>query len=709
MGGGNLVGKLYIAHWPWPHLRTPLLLFLLSFPQIRHQQRPHSQVRVVLFLLNKKSDVDRSRSDAERDVLKRTYLTLLPPTQLLELCLAFEAHVPLAVRNSLWPSDLKAAVAGLQHPYATPTSQPPPPPPPPVQNPSIPPPQPPPPTVRNDDPPMASLREDEPPQHPPVSEDVLRSLAAVLNAASASTSNGDSSQTNASTQPTSQTPSATPSLPQQPAASSSGAPYAQTPYGYAQQTQPSSKQSAYPHAPYYTQPGYSGHYPYPYPPTYGSSQAYAASSSQQPQAGPSTPRPPLQSRYTSKEPVKAHTEDLPSYEDMIVEALLDINDLDGCVPKTLFQWMAEHYPLQSNFRPSASQALQKAYKRGRLDKSATGRYKINASWDGGSTSSRRATRRPQSSTHHTLQQSHHARQNTSSSPFTHAPLPHRPSPGPPPQAHQQTPPQTYSYPYSYPGYQGYPPAPTAQNASAPNPPTTPASSTSNSHPHPPVQASTNGSSASTGGKEKQADSDGNDAWQLLYNLITNGGVSLPSQPSASTAPQSSQAGTSSASTAIEGAGEPALSDQDRAALQAQLALLAEQLQAIEEGDDDDEMDADESADPLMDMLVGLGSVTGVGGSQSDASRGAGSGIPSMSIPGLPSTSTDNDTAPSGNLPSPSAVSGGTTPIPTPMEVTEPTTRVDEPVMGSLAMDAEPTMVYNADEDEDDDDDMEMVM
>jgi hypothetical protein len=79
-------------------------------------------------------------------------------------------------------------------------------------------------------------------------------------------------------------------------------------------------------------------------------------------------------------------DDLPSYEEMIVEALIDSNDPEGCAPKDLFTWMAARYPVQSNFRPSASQALQKAYKRGRLEKSINNKYRLNSAWEGGNVS-----------------------------------------------------------------------------------------------------------------------------------------------------------------------------------------------------------------------------------------------------------------------------------------------------------------------------------
>ncbi|KZW00872.1 hypothetical protein EXIGLDRAFT_111161 [Exidia glandulosa HHB12029] len=85
--------------------------------------------------------------------------------------------------------------------------------------------------------------------------------------------------------------------------------------------------------------------------------------------------------------------EMPSYEEMIAQAIAEIADPDGTAPKVLFQWMDQHYPLQTNFRPSASQALQRAYKRGRLDKLPSGRYILNPTWDGAPTS-KRATRRP---------------------------------------------------------------------------------------------------------------------------------------------------------------------------------------------------------------------------------------------------------------------------------------------------------------------------
>ncbi|KAF7299573.1 H15 domain-containing protein [Mycena chlorophos] len=143
------------------------------------------------------------------------------------------------------------------------------------------------------------------------------------------------------------------------------------PYGYP----PPAPYGAAPAA-YY--PGYPA-YAYTYPPPY----AY-------PGAQPffTTPHAP--------DPAAAVDDgDLPSYEDMIVEGLTVVNDPEGLAPKDLFNWMASRYPVQSNFRPSASQALQKAYRRGRFEKSTSGKYRLNPNWEGGSSSTRRATRRPQ--------------------------------------------------------------------------------------------------------------------------------------------------------------------------------------------------------------------------------------------------------------------------------------------------------------------------
>ena len=135
-----------------------------------------------------------------------------------------------------------------------------------------------------------------------------------------------------------------------------------------------------PHVQYYPYPSPQVP-PYPHAPYYGQGQHH-------PPGVPGFLPPPMHygTMYT-RPPVTrpdGSTEDLPSYEEMIVNALMEHPDPDGAPPKDLFAWMAARYPLQTNFRPSASQALQKAFKRGRLDKGPGGKYRLNASWEGGS-------------------------------------------------------------------------------------------------------------------------------------------------------------------------------------------------------------------------------------------------------------------------------------------------------------------------------------
>ncbi|KDQ62514.1 hypothetical protein JAAARDRAFT_462693 [Jaapia argillacea MUCL 33604] len=167
-------------------------------------------------------------------------------------------------------------------------------------------------------------------------------------------------------------------------------PYPHAPYGYPPH------QAAYPHSPYYTHPpGYPPHYPPPPPPPPPHpSSPYPSYSPVPPPPNvyPQHPNPvftssPLARPPHPPEPPSSSAEDLPSYEDMIVEALTNCSDSEGLAPKNMFLWMAAHYPLQQNFRPSASQALQKAYKRGRFEKSNGGKYRLNLNWEGGNVNS----------------------------------------------------------------------------------------------------------------------------------------------------------------------------------------------------------------------------------------------------------------------------------------------------------------------------------
>ncbi|KAF7365089.1 H15 domain-containing protein [Mycena venus] len=143
------------------------------------------------------------------------------------------------------------------------------------------------------------------------------------------------------------------------------------PYGF-------STQPAYPHTPYYQAlpPGFTP-YSYPtYPPPHG---AYL---SHQPFPPSAYAAGHALFQETTLPPTATEDTDLPSYEDMIVEGLIAVDDPNGMAPKDLFNWMAARYPVQSNFRPSASQALQKAFRRGRFQKSSDGKYRLNPNWEG---------------------------------------------------------------------------------------------------------------------------------------------------------------------------------------------------------------------------------------------------------------------------------------------------------------------------------------
>jgi hypothetical protein len=97
-----------------------------------------------------------------------------------------------------------------------------------------------------------------------------------------------------------------------------------------------------------------------------------------PVAGPSQIHPGYQN------PIAGVTlQDLPSYEVMIIEAITQMNEPDGSAPKDVFTWMDKNYVLQANFRPSASQALQKAFRKGRFEKGTNGKYRLNPTWEGG--------------------------------------------------------------------------------------------------------------------------------------------------------------------------------------------------------------------------------------------------------------------------------------------------------------------------------------
>ncbi|OSD07363.1 hypothetical protein PYCCODRAFT_1473934 [Trametes coccinea BRFM310] len=604
-----------------------------------------------------------AKADASPDATsqKKTYLSLLPPAQIIEICLLFEPHVPLQVKSTVWPADLEAAILELKktsQPSSSPQLQPPSDvadraSPSPGSHSSIAhagtpslqvhPPGPPPPPAEDPEPPMGSLRNPAEEARPKVngSDSGATTVAASSPApppaptpvAGSSSAPSATAPSHSQLQPQagpSQPPSVPPShastpqpqaQPQQANLHPPG-PYPYAPYPYAV-PQPQGQQTAYPHAPYYPPPpAYPSHYPYPpYAPPPGYPAPPPGHSPPPPPHGQhhmfsSNPlvRPPLHPPGPAPQPPPPPAEDLPSYEEMIVEALLDCGDSEGAAPKDLFTWMAARYPLQTNFRPSASQALQKAYKRGRLEKRPGGKYRLNPAWEGGATS-KRTTRRPQTLAQTTYAMHHPQAQ---SSPFTHAPLQpaqHPPAPGAQPPYNGYP----YSYPYSH--YPGYPPHPAGQPA--------PVKAAAQPAPGAPTTTAAADSAAKTTGEEKDESGEGSDAWEAAQHIlkaINFGGLDLAgaaasgsneSQSGAPAAGQPSQnAGLStsgagvpppvtashdadlsavlSALVSAAGAAAPAeppratLTEDERAALQAQLALLAAQLTEIAEGEEDEE-------------------------------------------------------------------------------------------------------------------------
>ncbi|KAF9946832.1 hypothetical protein BGZ70_003004 [Mortierella alpina] len=79
---------------------------------------------------------------------------------------------------------------------------------------------------------------------------------------------------------------------------------------------------------------------------------------QTPGSGPGTGIP---GAYHS---VKA--QDLPPYEEMIFMAIGDLNQEAGSAPKSILDWVHDHYPVPDTFRASCGQAISKAAKKGRL-------------------------------------------------------------------------------------------------------------------------------------------------------------------------------------------------------------------------------------------------------------------------------------------------------------------------------------------------------
>ncbi|KAH8104619.1 hypothetical protein BXZ70DRAFT_921716 [Cristinia sonorae] len=560
--------------------------------------------------------------------LRRIYLSLLPPARIIEICLTFEPHVPLHLKQPVWPIDLNTAIESLKKTRPqTPVSTP--------KHPS------------NGD---ISLPVAEAPSqqvHPSGSnEEAILSLKDVLDSVQASrassvaptqvngsgepltvntentkqdTNHASPSQSstvappesaptltqvstlspaptetqpsqdqNAQPQPSSATSpqpttqAATPSAPD--SAHSTYSPYPYSAYGYPGQAPYYAPPPGY-LAPYPGYPPYPGQVGYPPPPAGHHAQLY-----------PPRPVHAAAPHAVTPQAVPTSGEDLPSYEDMLVEALSDMGDLEGSAPKDIFLWMESRYPVQTNFRPSASQALQKAFRRGRFEKRPNGKYRLNPAWEGGATS-KRTTRRPQTLAQTVYAQNHSPQP---SSPFTHAPLARSASAAtPPPQAASALSPST-SQTTPYPGYYGQPYGYPAPAYGAPpsqlQPPTAPtsATATASTTASPAVDSSTVAKEATS---QEATDSigDGSDAWEAAQHILqainfgslqasASGSSGNPPPPVAAHAGFDLSALTDGAST------EPnhgVLTNEERASLQAQLALLAAQLSEIAELNDDD--------------------------------------------------------------------------------------------------------------------------
>ena len=195
------------------------------------------------------------------------------------------------------------------------------------------------------------------------------------------------------------------------------------------------------------------------------------------------------------------------------------------------------------------------------------------------------------------------------SPFTHTPLPHRahtspPPPAPPPQ-HQ--PYQGYAYPYT--GYAGYPGYSYGTQPANTSKATTGVFRTT-------LASKTTAAKTVPSGKDKETTSDeAGDAWEAAQHIlqaINFGSLQNNTQSTSSTEtssgssaappvmaslnfnedPSSSVVHTSTLALGEDGLGRATLTDEERASLQAQLALLAAQLSEIANGGDNEDENED---------------------------------------------------------------------------------------------------------------------
>lgn len=297
-------------------------------------------------------------TESEIYAIKRQYLGLLPPPQVIDICLTFEAHAPLHVKSTVWPYDIRAAIAAIQN------TQPPP--------------------AQQSSPPVDAGDQSSPPKDLPLDTGEKFTAEHSQSTAPPSVTHGAASDSatplpHTAAHPHPHPPQQQPPLPPPPV---SHPHYPHQPYYH----------PSYPHAPYYPVPP-PAHFSFPHPyPSFPHPPQTQYQQNIPPPPPPNHP-PPLFTTapltHPSHPPESSPSnpvDDLPSYEEMIVEALIDSGDPEGRAPKALFSWMASHYPLQSNFRPSASQALQKAFKRGRLEKGNNGKYRLNSNWEGGNVS-----------------------------------------------------------------------------------------------------------------------------------------------------------------------------------------------------------------------------------------------------------------------------------------------------------------------------------
>ncbi len=242
--------------------------------------------------------------------------------------------------------------------------------------------------------------------------------------------------------------------------------------------------------------------------------------------------------------------------------------------------------------------------------------------------SKRTTRRPQTLAQTTYAM-HHPTQSPSS-PFTHAPLPHRASPAPAAPAQHQPYGYPYAYPTAYPGYPGYAPyashPSTAAGTPGINAPSVTAAKTT-------VAAKTVATAGALSEKAKEktnsgvsaaagANDEAGDAWaaaQHILQAINFAGSSSQPESSSSAAASNVVQPPIMASldinynlnldravgtdvTGDDGLGRATLTDEERAALQAQLALLAAQLSEIADLEDDG-VDTDATTEHMDQPLV----------------------------------------------------------------------------------------------------------